>query len=115
MKKLKSTHGGTVLIIGAGGVGSVVAHKCAQNAEVFTHIHLASKTKSKADAIKASVLKRTGVAIDTYALDAGKAASVVSLIRKTKANVVINVALPYQNLPILEGMLMVVRVRRVIE
>ncbi len=103
MKNIKSMQGGAVLIIGAGGVGSVVAHKCAQNAEVFKHIHLASKTKYKADAIKTDIKKRTGVAIHTYALDADKISSVEALIRKTKADVVINVALPYQNLPIMKA------------
>ena len=53
----------TVLIIGAGGVGHVVAHKCAQMADVYKNIHLASRTRSKCDAIAADVLARSGVQI----------------------------------------------------
>ena len=63
-----------VLIIGAGGVGHVVAHKCAQAPEVFSEIMLASRTKSKCDAIAASVKERTGRVIQTAALDADNVA-----------------------------------------
>ena len=70
-----------VLIIGAGGVGHVVAHKCAQVPEVFSEIMLASRTKSKCDAIAASVKERTGRAIQTAALDADNVAETVALIR----------------------------------
>ena len=59
-----------VLIIGAGGVGSVVAHKCAQNPEVFTEIMLASRTVSKCDAIAASIKERTGRIIETARVNA---------------------------------------------
>ncbi|MFZ1478446.1 MAG: saccharopine dehydrogenase NADP-binding domain-containing protein, partial [Sphingorhabdus sp.] len=59
-----------VLVIGAGGVGSVAVHKMAMNADIFSHISLASRTKSKCDAIAASVKQRTGVTVDTYEIDA---------------------------------------------
>ena len=54
---------GTILIIGAGGVGSVVAHKCAQNSDVFGKIHLASRTLAKPDAIKKDIRRRWKVDI----------------------------------------------------
>ncbi|MBI4177542.1 MAG: saccharopine dehydrogenase family protein [Candidatus Aenigmarchaeota archaeon] len=96
---------GTVLIIGAGGVGSVVAHKCALNPQVFKKIYLASRTLDKPNAIKADVKKRWGIDIETHAVDADKAAEVVALIQKTDPEVVINVALPYQDLAIMDACL----------
>ena len=96
---------GTVLIIGAGGVGSVTAHKCAMNFDVFTKIHLASRTIQKPNAIKKDVKKRWGVDIQTHAVDADKPKDVAALIRKTKPAVVINVALPYQDLAIMDACL----------
>ena len=95
----------TVLIIGAGGVGSVTAHKCAMNNEVFTKIHLASRSITKPNAIKKDIKKRWGVAIQTHTVDADKAKEVAALIRKTKPDVVINVALPYQDLAIMDACL----------
>ncbi len=95
----------TVLIIGAGGVGSVTAHKCAMNADVFTKIHLASRTIGKPNTIKADIKRRWGVDITTHAVDADKAKEVAALIRKTKPAVVINVALPYQDLAIMDACL----------
>ena len=96
---------GTVLIIGAGGVGSVTAHKCAMNAGVFKRIHLASRAIEKPNAIKASVKKRTGVDIATHAVDADEPKQVIALIEKVKPEVVINLALPYQDLSIMEACL----------
>ena len=75
---------GTVLIIGAGGVGSVTAHKCAMNADVFKKIHLASRTIEKPNAIKASVKQRTGVDIATHAVDADETRQVIDLIEKVQ-------------------------------
>ena len=60
----------TVLIIGAGGVGHVVANKCAQLPDIFQNIHLASRTKSKCDAIADDVRARTDVNITTHAVNA---------------------------------------------
>ena len=94
-----------VLIIGAGGVGHVVAHKCAQVPEVFSEIMLASRTKSKCDAIAASVKERTGRSIQTAALDADNVAETVALIRKFQPKLVLNVALPYQDLALMDACL----------
>jgi saccharopine dehydrogenase (NAD+, L-lysine-forming) len=94
-----------VLIIGAGGVGHVVAHKCAQVPEVFTEIMLASRTKSKCDAIAASVKERTGRVIQTAALDADNVAETVALIKSFGPNLVLNVALPYQDLALMDACL----------
>ena len=80
-----------VLIIGAGGVGRVVTHKCAQLADVFGEIMLASRTKSKCDGIAAE-LKRP---IQTAAVDADNVPELVKLLKSFKPEVVINVALLY--------------------
>ncbi len=95
----------SVLIIGAGGVGSVVAHKCALNAGVFTSITLASRTKSKCDKIAAEVQAMHGVVITTEQVDADVVADMVALIEGVKPFLVINVALPYQDLPIMDACL----------
>ncbi|OGG57889.1 saccharopine dehydrogenase [Candidatus Kaiserbacteria bacterium RIFCSPHIGHO2_01_FULL_55_17] len=95
----------TVLIIGAGGVGSVTAHKCAMNSDTFTKIHLASRTIGKPNAIKKDIRKRWKVDIATHTVDADRASDVAALIRKTKPAVVINVALPYQDLTIMDACL----------
>jgi len=94
-----------VLLIGAGGVGSVVAHKCAMVPEVFGEITLASRTVSKCDAIAAEVKKRTGRDIATAQVDADDPVQTAELIRKTGATLVINVALPYQDLTIMQACL----------
>lgn len=94
-----------VLIIGAGGVGSVVAHKCAMLADVFHEITLASRTVSKCEAIAASVKKRTGRDIATTQVDADDPVQTAALIRSTGARLVINVALPYQDLTIMDACL----------
>ena len=91
-----------VLIIGAGGVGRVVASKCADNPEVFTEILLASRTKSKCDVIAKEVGKGR---IQTAQVDADNVPEVVSLINQFKPELVINVALPYQDLPIMDACL----------
>ena len=94
-----------VLIVGAGGVGSVVAHKCAQVPEVFTQITLASRTLAKCEAIASSVQKRTGVFINTAQLDADKVAETVALIDRVKPDLLLNVALPYQDLALMDACL----------
>lgn len=93
---------GRVLIIGAGGVGTVVAKKVAQNSDVFTDIMLASRTKSKCDKI-ASEIKN--VCIQTAAVDADNVPELVALMREFKPELVINVALPYQDLHIMDACL----------
>lgn len=94
-----------VLVIGAGGVGSVAVHKMAMNSEVFSHITLASRRRGKCDAIAASVKARTGVTIDTAELDADDVAATTALIKAVKPQVVVNLALPYQDLAIMEACL----------
>ena len=95
-----------ILIIGAGGVGSVVAHKCAMVPEVFGEITLASRTLSKCDAIAEEVRKRTGRVIATAKVDADNAEETAALIRKTGAKLLINVALPYQDLNLMDACLL---------
>ena len=94
-----------VLIIGAGGVGSVVAHKCAMHPEIFAEITLASRTLSKCDDIAASVKSRTGVEIQTEKIDADNSDETAELIKKTGAVLLINVALPYQDLNLMDACL----------
>lgn len=96
---------GRVLIIGAGGVGTVVANKVAQNKDVFTNIMLASRTKSKCDVIAADVKRRTGVSIQTAKVDADNVPELVKLFNEFKPKLVINVALPYQDLTIMDACL----------
>jgi len=91
------------LIIGAGGVGNVVAFKCAMNADTFGEITLASRTVSKCDAIAKNVQEKTGVQIATATVDADSVTELVEVIEKVKADIVINVALPYQDLTIMDA------------
>lgn len=95
---------GKALIIGAGGVSNVVVHKCCQNPDVFEEICIASRTLSKCEAIKASV-KNSRTVIHTAAVDADDPKQVAALIEKFKPGVVIHVALPYQDLSIMEACL----------
>ena len=94
-----------VLVIGAGGVSSVCVHKMAMNADIFPEIHLASRTQSKCDAIAASVKTRTGMDVPTYEIDAEEVPAMVNLINKVGADLVVNLALPYQDLPIMDACL----------
>ena len=94
-----------VLIIGAGGVSSVATHKCAQAAEVFTDIVLSSRTKSKCDAIAASVKERCGRDIETAQVDADNVPELAALIRRVQPDLVMNIALPYQDLHIMDACL----------
>lgn len=96
---------GKVLIIGAGGVGRVVANKVAQNNDVFTEIMLASRTKSKCDDIAEDVKRRTGVSIQTAQVDADSVPELVKLFDEFRPEIVINVALPYQDLTIMDACL----------
>lgn len=96
---------GKVLIIGAGGVGRVVANKVAQNNDVFTEIMLASRTKSKCDDIAEDVKRRTGVDIQTAQVDADSVPELVKLFDEFRPEIVINVALPYQDLTIMDACL----------
>ena len=90
----------TILIIGAGGAGSVVVKKCFQNTSTFTDIHLASRTLSKCEA-----LKKTFPNLSIYRLDANDIEATTALIEKINAKLVINMALPYQDLAIMQACL----------
>ncbi len=94
-----------VLIIGAGGVGSVTTHKCAQLSHIFTDIVLASRTLPKCDAIAQEVLKRTGKKITTACLDVDNVKETIAFIEKVQPDVVVNLALPYQDLPLMDACL----------
>lgn len=96
---------GRVLIIGAGGVGRVVAHKCAQVPEVFAEIMLASRNVAKCEAIREEIKEKTGRTIKVSAVDADSVPAVVALIKKFKPDLVVNVALPYQDLTIMDACL----------
>jgi len=93
---------GRVLIIGAGGVGTVVAHKVAKNRDVFREVMLASRTKSKCDAIAAAI---GGGFIKTAQVDADNVDDLIKLFNSYKPELVINVALPYQDLTIMDACL----------
>jgi|TARA_R110002072_G_scaffold141576_4_gene286827 saccharopine dehydrogenase (NAD+, L-lysine-forming) len=90
-----------VMIIGAGGVGGVVAHKCGQLSEVFTEIVLASRTESKCKTIAAQLSRP----IRTAQVDADNVPALVNLLREEKPELAINVALPYQDLTIMDACL----------
>ena len=94
-----------VLVIGCGGVASVAIQKCCQNSEVFTEICIASRTKSKCDALKAKLEGKTKTIITTEQVDADKVEELVALIRKVQPDLVMNIALPYQDLTIMDGCL----------
>ena len=94
-----------VLVIGAGGVSSVCVHKMAINAGIFSEIHLASRTKAKCDAIAASVIQRTGQTVQTYEIDAEEVPALTRLIQQIQPKLVVNLALPYQDLPIMDACL----------
>jgi len=96
-----------VLIIGAGGVAQVVAHKCAQNNDILGDLHIASRTQAKCDAIIASVhekgaMKVAGV-FQSHAVDAMDSAAVAALIRATGTQIVINVGAPFVNMSVLDA------------
>lgn len=95
---------GKCLIIGCGGVASVAIHKCCQNSEVFDEIMIASRTKSKCDALQAKLAGGKTV-IHTAQVDADNVAELVALIGRFQPDVVLNLALPYQDLSIMEACL----------
>ncbi len=87
---------GKALIIGCGGVAGVVIHKCCQNSDVFEEIMIASRTKSKCDAIKEQLEGRTPTKIRTAKVDADNVDELCALIDEYKPDIVMNIALPYQ-------------------
>ncbi len=95
---------GKAMIIGAGAVASVDVHKCCQHPDVFEEICVASRTKSRCDALKKE-LDGGGTKIRTAQVDADRPAELAALIRKFRPDIVINVALPYQDLSIMDACL----------
>ena len=96
---------GKCLIIGCGGVASVAIHKCCQNSEVFEEICIASRTVSKCDALKEKLEGTTKTKITTAQVDADNVDELIALIEKVKPEVVLNLALPYQDLTIMDACL----------
>ena len=90
-----------VLIIGAGGVGGVVTHKCAQVPEVFSEITLASRTEEKCRRIAAQIDRP----VETARVEADNVGETVALLKRVKPDLVVNVALPYQDLPLMDACL----------
>lgn len=91
-----------VLIIGAGGVANVVARKCAHNSSVYSELLIASRTQSKCDAIAKDI---HNIPVNTAKVDADKSEEVAALIRDFKPELVMNIALPYQDLTIMDACL----------
>ena len=91
------------LIIGAGGVGNVVAFKCAMNSNTFGEITLASRTVSKCDTIAKNIKEKIDISINTASIDADSISQLIELFEEIKPNIVINVALPYQDLTIMDA------------
>lgn len=94
-----------LLIIGCGGVASVAIHKCCQNSSFFDEICIASRTKSKCDALKEKLEGTTSVKITTAQVDADHVEELVELIKKVQPQAVLNLALPYQDLTIMDACL----------
>jgi len=94
-----------LLVIGCGGVAQVAIQKCCQNSDVFTELCIASRTVSKCDALKEKLAGKTSTVVTTAAVDADKKENVEALIKSYKPDLVLNVALPYQDLSIMEACL----------
>ena len=95
---------GKALIIGCGGVASVAIHKCCQNSEVFEEIMIASRTKSKCDALKEK-LSGGKTIIRTAQVNADNVSELVALMKDFKPDICLNLALPYQDLKIMDACL----------
>ena len=96
---------GKALIIGCGGVASVAIHKCCQNSGEFTEICIASRTVAKCEALKEKLEKTTDTKITTAQVDANDVDALIRLIQEVKPDVVLNLALPYQDLTIMDACL----------
>lgn len=94
-----------VLIIGAGGVAKVTAYKVAMNKDIFPDVMIASRTLSKCEAIAAEVKQDTGYELKTAQIDADNVPALVQLLKSYQPTLVINLALPYQDLPIMDACL----------
>ena len=93
------------MVIVCGGGASVAVHTCCQNSGVFSELMIASRTKSKCDALKAQLEGKTDTVLTTAQVDADKVEELEALIRSYKPDAVLNVALPYQDLTIMEACL----------
>ena len=93
------------MIIGCGGVASVAIHKCCQNSEVFSEIMIASRTLSKCDALKEKLAPTTKTIITTAKVDADCTEELIALIKQYQPDAVLNLALPYQDLTIMDACL----------
>ena len=96
---------GKALIIGCGGVASVAIHKCCQVPEVFTELCIASRTKAKCDKLAAELAPKTTTKITTAQVDADHVDEVIALIKSYQPDLVMNIALPYQDLTIMDACL----------
>ena len=96
---------GKVMVIGCGSVAGVAIRKCCANSRVFDEVCIASRTLSKCDALKAELEGKTKTRITTAQVDAGNVAELTALIEREKPQVVLNLALPYQDLTIMEACL----------
>lgn len=94
-----------VLVIGCGGVASVAIQKCCQVSEVFTELCIASRTKSKCDKLAAELAPKTATKITTAQVDADDVNQVIDLIKAYGPDLVMNIALPYQDLTIMDACL----------
>ena len=94
-----------VLVIGCGGVASVAIQKCCQHSDIFEEICIASRTKSKCDALKQKLEGKTATRITTEQVDADSVPQLVELIKKVNPDLVMNIALPYQDLTIMDACL----------
>ena len=94
-----------VLVIGCGGVASVAIQKCCQVSEVFTEVCIASRTKAKCDALAQELSGKTATRITTAQVDADDVNQVIDLIKSYQPDLVMNIALPYQDLTIMDACL----------
>ena len=104
-KELEENHMSRLLIIGCGGVAQVAISKCCQNSEVFDEIMIASRTLSKCDAMKEKLKDTTKTVIKTAKIDADNVEELTALIKDYNPDAVLNVALPYQDLTIMDACL----------
>ena len=94
-----------VLIIGCGGVAQVAIHKCCQNSDVFTEVCIASRTKEKCDALAERLRGTTATKLTTARVDADDVEQLTALIRREQPDLVMHIALPYQNLKVMDACL----------
>ena len=94
-----------IVIVGAGGVGNVVAQKCAQDGATFGEIWLASRSLGKCDAIAADIKEASGVEIKTAQIDADNVGETVEFLKRVQPEILLNIALPYQDLTLMDACL----------